>query len=77
LYVHGTLKDPDVGVHAGPLLVRGAGVVALGVVAAPAAALLALVSPSHGDNGDNTCGVVLQRLRSSGKMMPSAKPTSR
>ena len=77
LYVHGTLKNPDVGVHAGPLLMRGAGVVALGVAAAPAAALLALVSPSHGDNGDNTCGVVLQQLRSSGKMMPSAKPASR
>ena len=73
LYVKGTLKDPDVGVHAGPLLMRGAGVVALGVVAAPAAALLALVSPSHGDNGDNTCRAVLQQLRNSGKMMPSAK----
>ncbi|SHM20649.1 AsmA family protein [Rhodanobacter sp. OK091] len=75
LYVQGTLKNPDVGVHAGPLLARGAGVVALGVVAAPAAALLALVSPSHGDSGDNTCGVVLQQLRSSGKMMPSAGKT--
>ncbi|MFC5582448.1 AsmA family protein [Rhodanobacter terrae] len=78
LYVQGTLKDPDVGVHVGPLLARGAGVVALGVMAAPAAALLALVSPSHGDNGDNTCNTVLQQLRSSGKMMPSAKkPASR
>jgi AsmA family protein len=36
---------------------------------------LALVSPSHGDGGDNTCGVVLQQLRSSGKMMPSAGKT--
>jgi uncharacterized protein involved in outer membrane biogenesis len=76
LYVHGTLKNPDVGVHAGPLLARGAGMVALGVVAAPAAALLALMSPSHGDDGDNTCRAVLQQLRSSGKMMPSAKRKS-
>ena len=75
LYVHGTLKSPDVGVHAGPLLARGAGMVALGVVAAPAAALLALMSPSHGDDGDNTCRAVLQQLRSSGKMMPTAGKT--
>jgi hypothetical protein len=73
LYVKGTLKNPNVGVHAGPLLARGAGAVALGVVAAPAAALLALVAPSHGDDGDNTCRAVLQQLRQSGKMMPSAK----
>jgi len=76
LYVQGTLKNPDVGVHAGPLLARGAGMVALGVVAAPAAALLALVSPSHDGDGDNTCRVVLQQLRSSGKMMPSTGKTS-
>ena len=63
LYVRGTLKRPDVGVHAGPLLARGAGAVALGVVAAPAAALLALVAPSH-DGGDaNTCTTLLQRMR--------------
>ncbi|MDW2980989.1 AsmA family protein [Rhodanobacter sp. KK11] len=62
LYVHGTLKNPDVGVHAGPLLARGAGAVALGTVAAPAA-LLALIAPSHGDGGDNTCRKVLQQLR--------------
>jgi uncharacterized protein involved in outer membrane biogenesis len=73
LYVRGTLKNPDVGVHAGPLLARGAGAVALGVVAAPAAALLALIAPSH-DDGDNTCRAVLQQMRRSGKMMPSAKP---
>ncbi len=75
LYVQGTLKNPDVGVHTGPLLARGAGMVALGVVAAPAAALLALMSPSHGDDGDNTCRAVLQQLRSSGKMMPTAGKT--
>jgi len=75
LYVKGTLKHPDAGVQKGPLLLRGAGAVALGVVAAPAAALLALVAPSHDNDGDNTCRAVLQQLRSSGKMMP-AKPKS-
>jgi AsmA family protein len=77
LYVRGTLKNPNVGVQAGPLLARGAGAVALGVVAAPAAALLALVAPSHGDAGDNTCRAVLQQLRSSGKMMPAGKPAAK
>jgi hypothetical protein len=76
LYVKGTLKQPDAGVHKGPLLLRGAGAVALGVVAAPAAALLALVAPSHDNDGDNTCRAVLQQLRSSGRMMPSAKHKS-
>ena len=71
LYVRGSLKDPHVGVQAGPLLMRGAGMAALVVVAAPAAALLALVSPSHDNDTDNTCRVVLQQLRSTGKMMPS------
>lgn len=75
LYVKGTLKNPDVGVHAGPLLLRGGGAVALGVVAAPAAALLALVSPEH-DQPENTCQVVLQQLRSSGKLKAPPKPKS-
>lgn len=73
LYVSGTLKNPDVGVKPGPLLARGAGAIALGVVAAPVAALLALVSPSHDNDGENTCRRVLQQLNDSGKMMPSKK----
>jgi len=76
LYVRGTLKNPDVGVHAGPLLARGAGAVALGTVAAPAA-LLALVAPSHGDDGDNTCRTVLEQLTSSGTTMPAGKPAAK
>ena len=75
LYVKGTLKHPDAGVQKGPLLLRGAGAVALGVVAAPAAALLALVAPSHDKDNDNTCRAVLQQLRSSGKMIYT-KPKS-
>ncbi|MGY3040673.1 uncharacterized protein involved in outer membrane biogenesis [Rhodanobacter sp. TND4EL1] len=78
LYINGTLKNPNVGVHPGPLIARGAGAVALSVVAAPAAALLALVAPSHDDDGQNTCRNVLQQLRQSGKMMPAtSKPKSR
>jgi len=72
LYVKGTLKNPDVGVQKGPLLLRGAGAIALGAVAAPAA-LLALIAPSHDNDGDNTCRVVLDQLRQSGSMPNAAK----
>jgi uncharacterized protein involved in outer membrane biogenesis len=74
LYVKGTLKHPDVGVHPGPLLLRGGGAVALGVVAAPAAALLALIAPSHDTGNDNTCRAVLQQMRSPAKAAPAGKP---
>jgi len=61
LYVRGTFKNPDAGVKAGPLLARGAAAVALGTVLTPAAALLALISPS--DNEDNQCVNVLQQMK--------------
>jgi uncharacterized protein involved in outer membrane biogenesis len=62
LYVRGTLKNPDVGVQTGPLLLRGGGAVALGLFAAPAAALAPLVVASQGEK-PNTCQAVLQELR--------------
>lgn len=62
LYVKGTFKNPDAGVKAGPLIARGAAAVALGAVVAPAAALLALISPS--DNEQNQCTNVLQQMKS-------------
>jgi uncharacterized protein involved in outer membrane biogenesis len=75
LYVRGTLKHPDVGVKKGPLLLRGAGAVALGTVAAPAAALIALIAPSHEDedSGENTCRAVLQQLHDSDQNAPSTR----
>jgi len=77
LYVKGTLKNPDVGVQKGPLLMRGAGAVALAVVATPVAALLALVAPSHDNDGDNTCRAVLEQMRSSGRLIPASKPAKK
>lgn len=62
LYVRGTFKTPDAGVKAGPLIARGAAAVALGAVVAPAAALLALISPS--DTDANQCSNVLQQMKS-------------
>lgn len=65
LYLRGTLKHPDAGVEKGPLIARGVGAAILGVVAAPAAALAALVAPSH-ENG-NACTGVLAQMRKPAK----------
>lgn len=61
LYLRGTLKHPDAGVEKGPLLARGVGAAVLGVVAAPVAALAALIAPSH-DN-ENACAGVIAKMR--------------
>ncbi|MNC83092.1 hypothetical protein D3C75_1368860 [compost metagenome] len=45
-----------------PLALRGVGMVALGVVAGPAAGLLALVAPSTGDE-PNQCTPLLQQMK--------------
>jgi AsmA family protein len=45
LHVEGTFKKPDVGVDKGRVAAKAAAATALGVVAAPVAALLALVQP--------------------------------
>ena len=61
LYVNGPFIKPNAGVKTVPLLLRGAGMVALGVIVAPAAGLLALVAPS-GDE-PNQCVPLLQQMR--------------
>ncbi|QNK02047.1 AsmA family protein [Dyella telluris] len=73
LYVKGTLKNPDVGVQPGPLILRGGGAVALGIFAAPVAALLPLVAASRGAP-DNTCATVLEQMRGSSKAHPAPLP---
>ncbi|RON44089.1 AsmA family protein [Pseudomonas frederiksbergensis] len=72
LYVRGKFIKPDAGVKAVPLLLRGAGMVALGVIAAPAAGLLALVAPSGGE--PNQCAPLLEQMRA-GKAPVTVKPT--
>ncbi|MFZ2234957.1 MAG: AsmA family protein [Dokdonella sp.] len=62
LYVRGTLANPDVGVEAGKLIAKGAAALALGAVAAPAAALIPLIAPSH-EERDNRCEALLSRLQ--------------
>ena len=72
LYVRGKFIKPDAGVKAVPLMLRGAGMVALGVIAAPAAGLLALVAPSGGE--PNQCAPLLQQMKA-GKAPVTVKPT--
>lgn len=61
LYVRGTFKNPDAGVKAGPLIARGAVAAALATLVTPAAALLALISPSEGDA--NQCRNILAQMK--------------
>ncbi|AZC28613.1 AsmA family protein [Pseudomonas chlororaphis] len=72
LYVQGKFIKPEAGVKAVPLMLRGAGMVALGVIAGPAAGLLALVAPSGGE--PNQCAPLLQQMRS-GKAPVAVKAT--
>ncbi|BAP43098.1 AsmA family protein [Pseudomonas sp. LJDD11] len=61
LYVNGTFAKPNAGVQTGPLLLRGAGMLALGVAAGPAASLLALVAT--GDSTPDQCTPMLEQIR--------------
>ncbi len=61
LYVRGPFIKPAAGVKAVPLMLRGAGMVALGVIAGPAAGLLALVAPSGGE--PNQCAPLLEQMK--------------
>ena len=72
LYVRGKFIKPDAGVKAVPLMLRGAGMVALGVLAAPAAGLLALIAPSAGE--PNQCAPLLEQMKA-GKAPVTVKPT--
>ena len=72
LYVRGPFAKPNAGVQAVPLLLRGAGMVALGAVVGPAAGLLALVAPSGGE--PNQCTPLLEQMKA-GKA-PKSVPAS-
>ena len=61
LYVRGTFKNPQAGVKVGPLIARGAVAAALATLVTPAAALLALVSPSEGN--ENQCRTILSEMK--------------
>jgi uncharacterized protein involved in outer membrane biogenesis len=65
LYLRGTLKHPSAGVETGPLLARAAGAAILGTVAAPFAALAAMIAPSHDE--ENACVGVIAKMRKPAK----------
>jgi AsmA family protein len=68
LYMSGTFKKPDVGVDKGVIAAKAAAAAVLGVAAAPAAALLALIDPGPGE--DSPC---VPLLKQAGKK-PQAPP---
>ncbi len=72
LYVRGKFIKPEAGVKGVPLMLRGAGMVALGVIAGPAAGLLALVAPSGGEA--NQCAPLLAQMKE-GKAPVTVQPT--
>ena len=71
LYVHGTFKNPSPGVHAGPLILRGGGAVALAVFAAPVAALAPLAVPESGKADATQCKPLLDDLKNSPPKAPA------
>jgi hypothetical protein len=56
LHVAGTFKKPDIGVDKGPVALKAGAAVALGTVAAPLAALVALIHPGAG--AQSPCGAL-------------------
>lgn len=58
LYVRGTFKNPDVGVHKGPIAARAGAAVALGVIATPLAAVIPLLN--LGTEDESECGPLLK-----------------
>ena len=56
LHVAGTFKKPDIGVDKGPVVLKAGAAVALGTVAAPLAALVALIHP--GADAQSPCAAL-------------------
>jgi uncharacterized protein involved in outer membrane biogenesis len=67
LYVKGTFKNPDIGLHKGALMAKAAGAIALGTVA-PLAAVIPLINPG------NTPSVDCDRLLADYREKPKAPP---
>lgn len=71
LYVKGTFKHPDVGVQKGPLAARAGGAIALGIIAAPFAALLPLLNT--GTNDSAGCASLLATVNKTPKAPAAGK----
>jgi uncharacterized protein involved in outer membrane biogenesis len=71
IYVRGTLKQPEVDIDKGVIAMRAGGALALGALAAPAAALAPLISA--GGDGDNQCAALLAAARAKPAAPPPGK----
>ncbi|HZW23582.1 AsmA family protein [Noviherbaspirillum sp.] len=71
LYVAGTFKEPDFGVNKGVVAAKAAAATVLGVAAAPAAALLALINPGPAE--DSPCVALLKEAGEKPKAPPPGK----
>ncbi len=71
LYVAGTFENPDVGVDKGVVAAKAAAATVLGVAAAPAAALLALINPGPGE--DSPCASLLKQAKEKPQAPPPGK----
>lgn len=74
LYIGGTFKNPDVGVDKGVVAAKAAAATILGVAAAPAAALLALINPGPGE--DSPCVPLLRQAGEKPQAPPPGKTAS-
>lgn len=75
LYVAGTFKKPDVGIDKGVVAAKAAAATVLGIAAAPAAALLALISPGPGE--DSPCAQLLRQAAKKPQAPPPSKVAER
>jgi uncharacterized protein involved in outer membrane biogenesis len=75
LYVKGTFKKPDIGIDKGAVAMRAGAATALGVVAAPVAALLALVDA--GSTQDSPCAALLQEASKKPQAPPPGKSSAK
>lgn len=71
LYLGGTFKNPDFGVDKGVIAAKAGAATVLGVIAAPAAALLALINPGPGE--DSPCAALLQQAAKKPQAPPPGK----
>lgn len=71
LYVGGTFKKPDVGIDKGVVAAKAGAATVLGIAAAPAAALLALINPGPGE--DSPCAALLKQASEKPQAPPPGK----
>lgn len=74
LYVDGAFKNPDFGVDKGVVAAKAAAATVLGVAAAPAAALLALINPGPAE--DSPCVPLLREAGKKAQAPPPGKSTN-